>query len=139
MARVFWFLTPLLGVAAIIISRYLADLDLLSIASYQGALSDFYFVAISICAMALVETVELAMASEPADRNKKRGASIAVQVMLNLAFFLFILVIYAKTVRQELHPEIHVTTAQLGFAVLYLTVAMVLGFNLRSQLEDARG
>jgi hypothetical protein len=138
MSLVFWFLTPILGIAAILISRFLTGHPLFDVASYSGALSSFYFIAISISVAAFAEAIELAMLSPPTQGNGKLGTSIAVQFVVNLVFFLGVFALYFNAVKSEISVHM-ITPSDLGYAVFFLAIALLLGVLMRSQLEKARG
>ena len=144
---IFWFLGPSLGLISVILSVYLADLDLASLASYTGVLASLYFVAVSTSAVACAEGFELALKADKSLASPRFTLGIAVSFFFNLLYFVILLALFCKRVSHELRPvsagnvcqQANIDASSLIIAALCICISTMIGLIFKFNLEKLNG
>lgn len=138
MSIVFWFLAPMFGLAAIVVSRIVAGLNPLLPASYVGTLSHFHFIAFSISMLSIAELIELAGNMNKKDIRGPEGRKIAVEGLLALLLSFLIFGLYFTALQTDISQEPTFSGWDGLVVLVFLCATSVLGFVIRVQLESVR-
>jgi len=116
---------------SIIISTHYTGSDIFDINSYNGRLSHFYFISLSIVALAVAEIVEVAIYTD------RPNVGIAIQTLFGLLLMVAVVFLYVLAVQQDLANEA-LATLDLITAGVVTFISAFLGLRVRSQLAGSR-